>query len=1138
MVFLKGRKQKKLRREQGSPEARDPPYGRRTPLSLDRDLRLKMSFSHLFIANRGEIAIRIARAAAELGLATTAVYSRDDAAALHVKAADQAVALDGAGARAYLDIEALVATAKAAGCDALHPGYGFLSESAVFARACAAAGVTFIGPSPEALDLFGDKTKARAFAKRHGAEVIAGTGSANLEEVQAFFASLPPGAAIMIKAVAGGGGRGMRVVRDAQEIPGAYGAASREALAAFGVGDLYAERLIERARHIEVQVAGDRTGVLAMGDRDCSLQRRRQKLIEIAPAPNLSDAVRARLWDSAATLAAAARYRTLGTMEFLIDMETDEVVFSEANARLQVEHTVTEAVTGVDLVQAQIRLAAGDSLVSLGLTGTPKPDGYAVQARVNLESLDAEGAAQPASGRLDIYEAPSGPGVRVDSAGYGGYEISPSFDSLIAKVIASAPTLPQAAARCARALSEFRITGAPTNKDFLRALLADETVLSGGADTRYVETHAARLMAAAAGLSSRALAALQAPAPSATGISVAGAPAPPALKSPPGAVAVVAPLQATLGRIEVAAGDRVRRGQTLAILEAMKMEHVLAAPFAGEVALAVAEPGTILEKGQVVIFVIPSGAQETQTADEEAVDPDHIRPDLAAVLERWEITGDAARPEAVARRRARGQRTARENIDDLIDPGSFLEYGAFALAAQRRRRSEEELLKMSPADGLICGVGTVNAALFDGGAARCAALAYDFTVMAGTQGHMNHRKTDRLLEIVEAQNLPVVWFAEGGGGRPGDTDGIGASGLATSSFGAFARLAGKVPKIAVVSGRCFAGNAAFAGMSEILICTKGANLGMGGPAMIEGGGLGVFTPEEVGPMDVQTANGVVDILARDEADATRLAKQALGYFQGSLKEGVAADQRLLRAVIPENRLRVYDVRAVIDTLFDQGSFLELRPAFAPGLITGLARLEGRPVAVLANDPKHLGGAVDCDGADKASRLLQIADAYDLPVVSLIDTPGFMVGPDSEAAAAVRKTARLFINGATLGTPMFAVVLRKAYGLGAQAMAGGSTQAPVFCAAWPTGEFGGMGLEGSVRLGYRRELEAETDPAARQALFDKLVGSLYARGQAINVAATLEIDAVIDPAETRAWMLRGLATCGPRHRPPRRFVDGW
>ncbi|HEY5290070.1 MAG TPA: carboxyl transferase domain-containing protein, partial [Caulobacteraceae bacterium] len=488
--------------------------------------------------------------------------------------------------------------------------------------------------------------------------------------------------------------------------------------------------------------------------------------------------------------------------------------------------------------------------------------------------------------------------------------------------------------------------------------------------------------------------------------------------------------------------------------------------------------------------------------------------------------------------RERGQRTARENIDDLVDPGSFLEYGAFALAAQRRRRSEDELKKMSPADGLVCGLAQVNGALVGAEKARCAALAYDFTVLAGTQGHMNHLKTDRLLEVVESQELPVIWFAEGGGGRPGDTDGVGASGLATPSFKSFARLAGLVPKIAVVSGRCFAGNASFAGLSEILICTKGANIGMGGPAMIEGGGLGVFAPEEIGPMDVQTANGVVDILAEDEDDATRLAKQALSYFQGPLADWTVADQRRLRRAVPENRLRVYDVRTVIETLADEASFLELRPAFAPGVVTGFIRIEGRPMGLIANDPMHLGGAVDCDGADKGSRLFQIADAFDLPVLSLIDTPGFMVGPDSEAQAAVRKTSRLFINAARLGTPMFAVVLRKAYGLGAQAMAGGSTLAPVFCAAWPTGEFGGMGLEGSVRLGYRRELEAETDPEAKQALFDKLLGALYARGKAINVAASLEIDAVIDPADTRRWIVDGLKACKPRHAPRRRFVDAW
>ncbi|MGH7016648.1 MAG: carboxyl transferase domain-containing protein, partial [Caulobacteraceae bacterium] len=606
----------------------------------------------------------------------------------------------------------------------------------------------------------------------------------------------------------------------------------------------------------------------------------------------------------------------------------------------------------------------------------------------------------------------------------------------------------------------------------------------------------------------------------------------------PGAEAVLASLQATVAKIEVKEGQRVRASDTVAILEAMKMEHVAAAGMSGEVVKIAAAEGDVLAKGDPIAFIVPADVEEAKEEAARSIDPDAIRPDLAETLERWRITSDEARPEAVARRRARAQRTARENIADLLDPGSFLEYGAFALAAQRRRRSITELERMSPADGLVCGVGTVNAALFSAEQARCAALAYDFTVLAGTQGHNNHRTTDRLIEIIERDELPGVWFAEGGGGRPGDTDGVGASGLATPSFKSFARLAGLVPKIAVVSGRCFAGNASFAGLSEILICTKNANLGMGGPAMIEGGGLGVFAPEEIGPMSVQTANGVVDLLAEDEAEATMLAKKTLSFFQGVLMDWRAADQRKLRAAIPENRLRVYDVRAVIETLFDEASFLELRREFAPGVITGLARLEGRPIGLIANDPMHLGGAVDCEGADKGSRLFQICDAFDLPVVSLIDTPGFMVGPQSEAAAAVRKTSRLFINASKLGTPMFAVVLRKAYGLGAQAMAGGSTLAPTFCVAWPTGEFGGRGLEGAVRLGYRRELEAVADAKERQALFEKLLGNLYAAGKAINVAAALEIDAVIDPAETRSWILRGLRASSPRHGPRRRFVDAW
>ncbi|HEY5070962.1 MAG TPA: carboxyl transferase domain-containing protein [Caulobacteraceae bacterium] len=1086
-----------------------------------------MSFKNLLIANRGEIAIRIARAAAELKIATTAVFAADDASSLHVKAADRAIPLEGSGTPAYLGIETLIAAARDAGCDAIHPGYGFLSENPAFARACAAAKITFIGPSPEALETFGDKTKARTLAARKGVPVLSGTkGATELAEFEAFFANLPKGGAMMIKAVAGGGGRGLRIVREARALKGAFAAAAREAQAAFGHGGLYAERLVEHARHIEVQVAGDRTGVLAMGDRDCSLQRRQQKLIEIAPAPGLDDRLRERLHEAAVTIAASVRYRTLGTVEFLIDLDRGAFSFIEANARLQVEHTVTEEVTGVDLVATQIRLAAGESLESLGLTATPAARGFAIQARVNLETLTADGGVQPTGGVLTIYEPPSGPGVRVDGYGYAGYEANPNYDPLLAKVVARGPTLAAAAARAGRALSEFRIEGLATNAALLRAVLGQPVVVAGQATTRFIEDHARDLVARAGALEMRAFATSLSPEVAAPAQIVEGA------------QSVAAALQATLGAVEVSEGDLVRAGQVVAILEAMKMEHVVVAPSGGRVVKIAAAAGDVLAKDQPILFIAPEETMAMEEHAAAAVDLDEIRPDLAEAMERWRLVGDEARPEAVERRRRRAQRTARENIGDLVDPGSFLEYGAFALAAQRRRRSVDELMRMSPADGLVCGVGTVNGALFGPERAKCAALAYDFTVLAGTQGHMNHRKTDRLLEVIADQQLPVVWFAEGGGGRPGDTDGIGASGLATPSFRAFARLAGVVPKIAVVSGRCFAGNASFAGLSEILICTRDCNIGMGGPAMIEGGGLGAFAPEDIGPMSVQTANGVVDILAGDEAEATQLAKKTLSYFQGATADWTAADQRLLRRSVPENRLRVYDVRRVIEILADEASFLELRPAFAPGLITGFIRLEGRAMGLIANDPNHLGGAVDCDGADKGSRLFQLCEAFDLPVLSLIDTPGFMVGPASEAQAAVRKTSRLFINGARLGTPMFAVVLRKAYGLGAQAMAGGSTLAPVFCAAWPTGEFGGMGLEGAVRLGYRRELEAQTDPTAKKALFEKLLGNLYAVGKAINVATMLEIDAVIDPADTRKWLVQGLKSCLPRHAPKRRFVDAW
>ncbi|MFC3230935.1 carboxyl transferase domain-containing protein [Marinibaculum pumilum] len=1119
----------------------------------------------LLVANRGEIAIRICRTAAALGLPSVAVHPVDDAVGLHVRMADTAVQLPGRGVAAYLDIAAVIDAARAARATMIHPGYGFLAENADFARACAGAGLAFVGPSPEALALFGDKHAARRLAEAEGVPVLPGTAApTDLATARAFLAELGPGGAVMVKAVAGGGGRGMRPVTDPAALEEAFSRCRSEAESAFGDGTLYVERLLTAARHVEVQVLGDGVAAAHLWERDCSLQRRRQKIVELAPVPGLDPALRDRLLQAAVRLTAAAGYRGLGTVEFLVDPAEGSFFFIEANPRLQVEHTVTEAVTGMDLVELQLRLAAGADLAALGLDGPPPaPRGMAMQLRINTETMTADGEARPGGGTLSVYEPPSGPGIRVDGCGYAGLATSPAYDSLLAKLIVHAPSgRPEdLAARAYRALCEFRIAGVPTNIPFLQALLRHEAVRAGAVDTGFVAAHAGALVAAAdhpqlhapapapavagAGRAARAgaqvdhgdpLAVLAYGQSSGRG-EAAGAAAERAV--PDGMQAVRTPLQGTIVSLAVAEGDRVAAGTQLAVMEAMKMEHVIAAEASGIVRALHAGPGDTLWEDELLLVLEPAEGGGPTAATVEAEDPDHIRPDLAEVLARRAMTADAGRPAAVARRRKTGQRTVRENVADLVDPDSFVEYGPLVVAAQRRRRDMADLLERSPADGLVTGVGRVNGDLFDDPQARAAVLAYDYTVFAGTQGVHNHWKTDRLLEVAERGRMPLVLFAEGGGGRPGDGDYGGFVGQNT--FHHFARLSGLVPMVGIVSGRCFAGNAALLGCCDVVIAAADANIGMGGPAMIEGGGLGIFTPEEIGPVSEQAANGVIDCVTADEAEAVSVARRYLSYFQGRLRDWTAPDQRRMRSLVPENRLRVYQVRRVIETLADEGSMLELRGGFGRTMVTALARVEGRPVGIVANDPAHLGGAIDSEGSDKAARFMQLCDAFDIPLLFLCDTPGIMVGPEAERTALVRHAARLFVVGANLSVPYFTVVLRKAYGLGAIGMAGGNFRAPNFAVSWPTGEFGSMGLEGQVKLGYRAELAAIEDPAARRQAYDEMVAAAYEEGKALARSTSFAIDDTIDPAETRHWLASLLAAqrpVPPREGKKRPMIDAW
>lgn len=571
--------------------------------------------------------------------------------------------------------------------------------------------------------------------------------------------------------------------------------------------------------------------------------------------------------------------------------------------------------------------------------------------------------------------------------------------------------------------------------------------------------------------------------------------------------------------LPVSEGDEVAPGQPVVVVESMKMEHIVAADEAGVVIALLVSIGDTVASGTPLARLRSRPDGGTGDDPTTTVGLDVARADLDEVLERHAIGSDDRRPDAVARRRRTHQRTTRENVDDLCDAGTFVEYGALALAAQRRRRSVDELIERTPGDGLVAGVGDVDGS-------PTVVLSYDYTVLAGTQGFQNHRKKDRLFELAERLHRPVVFFTEGGGGRPGDTDAPGVSGLDTMAFHLFAKLSGLVPLVGIASGKCFAGNAAILGCCDVVIATADANIGMGGPAMIEGGGLGVYQPTDIGPMDVQVPNGVVDVAVADEAAAVAAAKRYLAYFSRPRTEWTCADQRALRHAVPESRVRAYDMRGLIAVLADTDSVLELRDGFGHGMVTALARVEGRAIGIIANNPSHLGGAIDADAADKASRFMQLCDAHDLPILLLCDTPGFMVGPDAEQTALVRHVSRMFVTGANLTVPFFTIIVRKGYGLGAQAMAGGTFKAPLFTIAWPTGEVGGMGLEGAVRLGFRRELEAIEDDDERERSFETMVAAAYEHGKALNAASHFEFDDVIDPADSRRWITTALTASPP------------
>ncbi|MDI9336321.1 MAG: carboxyl transferase domain-containing protein [Gammaproteobacteria bacterium] len=1036
----------------------------------------------LFIANRGEIVMRIMMTLKRIGWSCALPYTQEDAQQTYLSYADQTLALVGEGASAYLDAPQLVSAAVLLGCKALHPGYGFLSENAALSQLCLDHGVLFIGAKPETLAICGDKQKAKILAHHCQIPILpTQVGACTLSSAGDLLVRYPQ-SGILLKALAGGGGRGIRRVSNLAELDNIWELCRLEALATTQSAELLAEVYLPSSRHIEVQIAGDGQDYLTLGERDCSLQRNYQKILEISPAPHLPESVRRHIYDASLKMAEALNLRGLATFEFLVS--DSAWYFMEINPRLQVEHTISEEVWGVDLVEWQILLAQGCRLADLPNYSPSTPSVQAMQIRLQAETWLEDGRVVPHSGQVTHCQMPSGRGMRVDSALSTAYTHSTSFDSLLAKLIVQGQDLASTLRQARFALQQVAILGLTHNAESLARVLAHPKLELWQVDTEFLAQHWSEFALAP--------------------------PTHPSLPSE-GDYVVTAPMDAKIAALYIQVGDQLVANADLLVLEAMKMQHAIHVPSAVEILQVMLKVGDQVLLGspllKVRILAVPTQLDiSTQTALPPPVD-------WQKYVARIQFLDDAQRPQAVAKRHAKGGRTARENLLDLCDAGTFIEYGALAYAAQTRRRTYADLIANTPADGMVCGLAEIQGI-------ACMVLIYDYTVLAGTQGMRNHQKVDRMLDLALRLALPTILFAEGGGGRPGDVDAPVMAGLNVTTFQNFAKLAQRVPLIGVVHGYCFAGNAALLGICDIIVASQNSYSGMGGPAMIEGGGLGVFRPEQIGPVEVQTRNGVVDRVVKDEAQAVLLVKKLLPQLcQGSSSpfiekptpELFAED---LRHILPANRQRVYDMRNLIHQVLGAENVIELQAEYAPGMITALVNLAGVSCALVANNVHHLAGAIDATGAQKFVQFLRLAKKFDLPVLSFIDTPGFMVGPDVEKQGQVRLAGSMFSAAAELTTPWIALVIRKAYGLGAQAMAGGGFTVPLYIMSWPSGEFGAMGPEGAVKLGYKKELEATTHSVEREKLASAYLQDILAKGSALSMAESLEIDEVIDPADTK------------------------
>ncbi|WP_427965370.1 carboxyl transferase domain-containing protein [Altererythrobacter sp.] len=1068
----------------------------------------------ILIANRGEIAIRIARAARKLSVKSVAVHAIDDSDSLHLRIADEVAALPGSGTAAYLDQDAIIEAARSCGCDAIHPGYGFLSENAEFARLCAKNGIRFIGPAPEMLDLFGDKAQARSLAQELGVPIMPGTEQAtSLEEAQDFAKAH---GAVMLKALAGGGGRGMRAVTNLQDLADSYARCQSEAMKAFGIGDLYVEKLLTSARHIEVQVVGDGSGAIChLWERDCTVQRRHQKVVEIAPSPVLEPSLRDRIIAAATEMAAHVQYESLGTFEFLVG--GDEFWFMEANPRLQVEHTITEEVTGVDLVTTQIAIADGATLAEVGLAETPKLRGFAIQARVNLEAIESDGSVVPQSGTITAMHTPSGPGIRFDHCAYAGYKTSLRYDSLLGKVIAHAENFVSASSLLSQALRELRVNGVTTNVPLLRNILVHPDFIAGGYDTRFIGDNLPRLLEPLGDELALDL-------PESADSPGTGSPNGPDIADGAGD-AVSAPMSGIVVSLSVEVGSVVSAGETLAVLEAMKMEHVVRAEQAGRVTVLAVTEGSSIEKGQGMLRIDPSdgddaraenGGRASASGAEQAADPGW-QAEVDEIAQRRALAHALGGSDKVDRQKASGKMHARERIDHLLDSGSFSEIGA--LTGFGVYDENGDLIDFTPAN-FVAGVGAIDGRTVMVG-------ADDFTIRAGSGDAAIHDKQIFAERHACEMRMPVIRLLDGasGGGSVKIAQEKGYNYLPVNpGWDAVVDLLSVTPVVAAALGPTVGLGAARLAMSHLAILVDPiGQVFTAGPPIVHGATGEQVDKHELGGAEVHRESGVVERIVASEEDAFALIHRFLSYLPSSVYElppviacDDPADRRedALLSAVPRNERRAYELEPILEAIFDRGSIFPYAE-YGGGTYTALARLDGHPVGVIATDPQT-GPTMSVEGAQAMVRLVDLCETFHLPIVSLTDQGGVSIGRAAELRGSIRHGVRAIAAVYQAQVPQAEIILRRVFGVGGAGMIDRHRASRSW--AWPSGSWGSLPAKGGIEAAFRRQLDEAED---REAEIARIRRELEHIASPFRTAEKFGIQDIIDPRESRpllcAWV---------------------